>query len=199
VDAALERTDIRSDPASGIVREGLPLALVFSLAQVSSGSCTPLPGAVVDVWHCDALGVYSGVSDPGFDTSEQAFLRGYQVTDESGTARFQTIYPGWYSGRAVHIHFKIRTAPGSEEGYEFTSQLFFDEELNDAAHSQEPYAQKGMRNTLNSTDNIFSEQLVLDAQEAAEGYTANFAVALDLSDSVTGQPDGRGGGPPRRG
>ena len=63
----------------------------------------------MDIWHCNALGAYSDVSDPGFDTSGQQFLRGYQATDANGVATFSTIYPGWYSGRTVHIHFKIRT------------------------------------------------------------------------------------------
>ena len=74
------------------------------------------PGAVIDVWHCDAAGVYSDVTDPGFDTTGSDFLRGYQVTDESGRAAFTTVYPGWYQGRTVHIHFKIRTDPDQDAG-----------------------------------------------------------------------------------
>jgi protocatechuate 3,4-dioxygenase beta subunit len=115
VDNQLNRSDIRIDPSDGSVKEGAPLRLAFQVSDVSANACSPLAGAQVDVWHCDALGVYSGVSDPGFDTSGQLWLRGYQVTDESGYCEFTTIYPGWYSGRAVHIHFKIRTDPYSNQ------------------------------------------------------------------------------------
>lgn len=202
VDVGLDRSDILSDPATGIVKDGALLALTFNVSQVSNGSCSPLEGVVVDIWHCDALGVYSAVSDPGFDTSEQQFLRGYQVTDENGVSRFITIYPGWYSGRTVHIHFKIRTDPDSEQGYEFTSQLFFDEALTDQVHAQAPYASKGQRDTLNSADNIYNDLLLLAVSQTDEGYAATFDIGLDLSDTSIGQPDGfqqSGGGPSQPG
>jgi len=118
----LNRMDIRIDPTDESIKEGLPLKLVYRVSDVTGGTCAPLAGAQVDVWHCDADGVYSGVQDRSFDTTDQIWLRGYQITDEAGIATFLTIVPGWYSGRAVHIHFKIRT----EDGYEFTSQFFFD-------------------------------------------------------------------------
>lgn len=180
VDTGLDRADIRSDPATGVVKEGALLSLIFNVSQINNG-CTPLPGALVDVWHCDALGVYSGVTDRSFDTSGQQFLRGYQVTDANGLAKFVTIYPGWYPGRTVHIHFKIRTDPNAAQGYEFTSQLFFDEALSDQIHAQEPYASKGHRNTLNANDNIYSPELLLTAVPDGNGYTATFDVGLDLS------------------
>ncbi|MGH7792987.1 MAG: twin-arginine translocation pathway signal protein, partial [Thermodesulfobacteriota bacterium] len=98
VDEKLNRSDIRLDPSDGSVKEGVPLQLVFHVSQVSKGGCAPLAGAVVGVWHCDALGVYSDVVDPSFSTVGKKFLRGYQVTDANGTAQFTTIYPGWYQG-----------------------------------------------------------------------------------------------------
>src|SRR5687768_8509359 len=104
VDESLERSDIRSDPASGRAVKGTPLALAFLVSRFSKGKCEPLSGAQVDLWHCDAEGAYSDVED----AVGQKFLRGHQLTDPRGQARFVTIYPGWYSGRAVHIHFKIR-------------------------------------------------------------------------------------------
>ncbi len=111
VDERLHRTDIRSDPTNGTITPGTQLALTFHISHVRAGECRPVPDAQVDIWHCDATGVYSDVRDPGFSTVGKKFLRGYQLTDANGLARFQTIYPGWYPIRTVHIHFKIRTAP----------------------------------------------------------------------------------------
>ena len=181
VDTQLQRADIRSDPATGAVSEGALLALAFNVTQVGNNSCTPLPGAIVDVWHCDAAGVYSGVSDPGFDTSAQQFLRGYQVTDANGRAVFTTIYPGWYPGRTVHIHFKIRANAAANQAYEFTSQLFFDEALTDHVHAMAPYAARGYRNTLNSDDNIYNDLLLLNVSPGTDGYTTTFNIGLDLA------------------
>lgn len=182
VDEELNRSDLRSDPSNGTVKDGALLALTFNVSRVASGSCSPLSDAIVDVWHCDALGVYSDVSDSGFNTVGQKFLRGYQVTDADGVARFTTIYPGWYQGRAVHIHFKIRSAASASSAYEFTSQLFFDDELTDQVHAQEPYAAKGQRDTRNAADGIYGQggsQLVLDISQTSDGYAATFNVALE--------------------
>ena len=139
----------------GTVSAGLPLQLAFSVARVNGSACTAFAGALVDVWHCDALGVYSDVSDPGFQTKGKKFLRGYQVTDAKGLASFTTIYPGWYQGRTVHIHFKIRSDAGAASGLEFTSQLFFDDAVTDQVHATAPYAQKGQRTLRNDGDGIF--------------------------------------------
>jgi protocatechuate 3,4-dioxygenase beta subunit len=199
VDEMLNRSDIRIEPSDGSVKEGAQLRLVFRVSDVSANACSRLEGAQVDVWHCDALGVYSDVDDPGFDTSGQKWLRGYQLTDEFGVAEFLTIYPGWYSGRTVHIHFKIRTDPDSDTGYEFTSQLFFDEAMTDEVHSQEPYAEKGYRNTLNSDDGIFQNSdglLTLEVVEEEDGYAAIFDIGLDLSQSFSDSGASNGGGNP---
>ena len=148
VDEKLNRSDIRSDPSDGSVRQGALLALTFRVSQLTN-ACAPLGGASVDVWHCDAAGIYSDVSDPGFSTVGKKFLRGYQVTDSSGVAKFTTIYPGWYQGRAVHIHFKIRSHTGSGSAYEFTSQLFFDDNITDQVYTQAPYSARGQRTLRN--------------------------------------------------
>lgn len=201
VDGMLNRSDIRIDPTDESIKEGVLLKLIFRVSEINADACTALEGAQVDVWHCDAEGVYSGVTDPGFDTSEQLWLRGYQITDEFGVAEFVTVYPGWYSGRAVHIHFKIRLNSDTEQAYEFTSQFFFDEELTDEIHEIAPYNAKGYRNTLNETDNIFQQSeglLTLDVVENEDeeigGYVAIFEIGLDLTDTEVGASDAAGGG-----
>ncbi|MHB0876454.1 MAG: intradiol ring-cleavage dioxygenase [Anaerolineae bacterium] len=184
VDEKLERSDVRSDPASGEVRQGVPLALTFAVSQASAGACTPLAGAQVDIWHCDAEGIYSDVNDRRWNTVGQQFLRGYQLTDAGGRATFTTIYPGWYSGRTVHIHFKIRSAASSGQQYDFTSQLFFDEATTAEVYTQEPYAARGPQDTTNSRDGIFrsgGEQLLLVPTRTDGGYAATFDIALDLA------------------
>lgn len=184
VEDALERSDVRYDPADGTTKEGVPLNITFEVTEVVDGACVPLADAIVEIWHCDADGVYSGVSDPGFDTSDKMFLRGYQVTDANGVVNFTTIYPGWYSGRAVHIHFKVRSNNSAASEFEFTSQLFFDETITDEVHDTEIYNSKGYRDTLNSEDNIYAnggDQLVLDlAGDTAGGYLSVFNIALEL-------------------
>ena len=199
VDEQLNRSDIRSEPSDNSVKEGVPLTLAIGVFDVANNSCTPLTDAQVDVWHCDAQGVYSGVSDQTFDTTGQKFLRGYQLTDATGKAQFLTIYPGWYSGRTVHIHFTIRTKGSDGSDYQFTSQFFFDDTLTDQVHAQEPYASKGQRDTRNSNDNIFGgggDQLLLNLQgDNANGFTSAINIGLDLTDAEVGAADTMGGGP----
>lgn len=181
VDEMLNRSDIRVDPSDRSVRPGVPLQLTFNVSAIAAATCTPLVGALVDVWHCDHAGVYSDVTDPGFNTVGKKFLRGYQITDARGVAQFTTVYPGWYQGRAVHIHFKIRSAPSSRPGFEFTSQLYFDDALTDRVHAQQPYAVKGQRTVRNDRDGIYrrgGSQLLLALTEASGGYTGTFDIAL---------------------
>jgi len=174
VDERLHRSDIRSDPSDGSVKKGVPLQLTIRIHELRGGACAPLTGAVVDLWHCDALGVYSDVQDRSFDTRGKKFLRGYQTTDSSGAVRFITIYPGWYSGRTVHVHFKIRTNSESRRGYEFTSQIYFDDTLTDQIHMQAPYNTKGRRTVKNQQDGIFQdggEELILPVIREEDGYS----------------------------
>lgn len=177
VDEDLNRSDIRADPGTGAVKDGALLALTFRVMRVTGTACAPLEGAKVEIWHCDAAGVYSDVSDPGFDTTGQKFLRGYQVTDANGQATFTTIYPGWYSGRAVHIHFKIHDDTSGQDR-EFTSQVFFDDVFSDQVFTQAPYASMGQRDTLNNTDRIYDSQLLLVTTPASDGYAATFDIGL---------------------
>jgi len=183
VDTDLDRSDIRSDPSDGSVREGARLELAFHVSRLDAQRCDPLAGALVDVWQCDAEGVYSGVKDINdrFDTTGSRFLRGHQVTDRDGIARFTTIYPGWYRGRTVHIHFMIRTNPGGDAGEEFASQLYFDDELTDRVFETRPYASQSGQRTRNPEDGIYrsgGSQLLLDATEDEGTYRAIFDIGL---------------------
>jgi len=183
VEERLNRSDIRIDPSTGAVKSGVPLALTLHLSKMSRGACTALAGTVVDLWHCDALGMYSDVRDSRFNTVGQKFLRGYQVSDSSGMVTFQTIYPGWYTGRAVHMHFKVRTNPAGSRGFEFTSQLYFNEAITDAVHARPPYNSKGRRNTLNTADGIYRDggrELTLPLVAQGGGYAATFDIGLQI-------------------
>ena len=182
VDEKLNRSDIRTDPSNGKVSDGALLDLTIRLSKVSGASCVPLAGAVVDIWQCDAHGVYSDVSDINgkFTTVGQKFLRGHQVTGKEGEARFRTVYPGWYEGRTVHIHFKVRTNPSGSRGTEFTSQAYFNDAFSDQVFAVAPYA-KGTR-VLNEADDIFraqgGPQLILDVTRSATGYASTFEIGL---------------------
>ncbi len=177
VDEHLERPDIRVDTANGSTVKGSVLRLDWIVSGVDGSACIPLEGVLVDVWHCDALGVYSDVgSEAGHD-----FLRGYQHTDPNGKASITTIYPGWYSGRAVHIHFKIRTEATASSGFEFTSQLFFDETVNAQVFSQGVYAAKGPADVPNARDGIFGQSqgmTLLTPTKDGDGYRATFEIAI---------------------
>jgi protocatechuate 3,4-dioxygenase beta subunit len=186
IDEKLNRSDIRSDPSDGSVKLGVPLRLAFHVSRVSGTSCSPLSGAIVDIWQCDALGVYSDVRDmnAGFDTRGKKFLRGYQTTDANGVAEFLTIYPGWYEGRTVHIHFKIRNDPASRRAQEFNSQLYFDDSTTDQVYKLAPYNSKGRRSTTNDTDFIFrrgGKQLIPTLTKDSHGYAAKFEIGLQMS------------------
>jgi protocatechuate 3,4-dioxygenase beta subunit len=182
VESALERSDIRLDPLTGANAPGVPLRLAFRVSRVSGASCNPLAGARVDVWHCDATGRYSDVGGRS-QNPRGSFLRGYQRTDAAGSAQFVTIYPGWYGGRAVHVHFKIRTQAGSGRGQEFTSQLYFDDALSDRVFALAPYATHGRPSMRNADDFIFRDggrALLLDTVQEGEAYAAAFDIGLML-------------------
>jgi protocatechuate 3,4-dioxygenase beta subunit len=184
VDQRLNRPDIRVDPSDGSVTTGVPLSLTFRVSAVGSAGCNPLSRAIVDIWHCDAAGVYSAVNERGSQTAGKTFLRGYQVTDDNGSTRFTTIYPGWYPGRTVHIHFKVRANAKSGKGQELTSQLYFDDLLTDRVHAQSPYAGKGQRAIKNQQDGLFrngGRQLTLSLVEKSQGYEAIFDIGLQIA------------------
>ncbi len=174
-DADAIRSDIRED------RGGTTLRLVLRIRD--AGSCEPIPNAVVDVWHCDAAGTYSGFeaassgapAPGGGPTDDERYLRGAQVTDRDGIVEFITIYPGWYSGRTVHIHAKVHMDTTTM----LTTQLYFDEDVTAAVHEREPYATDSGRDAFNDDDPIFDEALILALSKEGDGYlgTQSFDVA----------------------
>lgn len=184
VDEDLDRSDIRADPRTGMIKAGVPLRLAFAVSRIAGAACLPLAGAQVDVWHCDAVGRYSDTGGRGGRSGGgERFLRGYQRTDSAGTARFLTIYPGWYGGRTAHVHFKIRIAANKAVTYDFTSQLYFDDALSDRVYAQPSYAAAGRRSVRNADDFIFRDggsQLLLDPVQDAQGYAATFDIGLQI-------------------
>lgn len=150
---------VRADITEG--RPGLPMVLRL---QVVSADCAPIPGARVDVWHCDADGAYSGVQG-----NSESFLRGTQMTGADGVAEFRTVFPGWYPGRVTHVHYKVFL----EAGEVLTSQVFFDDALADAVHADHPaYEDRGPQDTTLAADRI--------ARAAGTGAVAR--VELDAPD-----------------
>lgn len=184
------RSDIRSDTSNGSVEQGIPLRLVIHVYGVNDGSCVPLKGAKLDIWHANSQGIYSGVKDMG--TAENNFLRGYQVTDNNGTVEFTTIYPGWYEGRAIHIHDKVRIFNGQEKELEWTAQLYFNNSINEQVHEQTPYNCHGPVKTTNEQDMIYTgasadgliqknsgEQLMVNLTKQGASYLGTFNVVLN--------------------
>jgi len=142
--ADLERRDITEG------RPGHPLRLGL---RVVDAACVPVARAVVDVWHADAVGDYSGFVDGSHDDEAgegTTFLRGSQVANDEGIVEFATVYPGWYPGRAVHVHVKAHLDGATV----LTSQLYFPEDLTDEVHDEGPYADHGTRDTRNEDDGI---------------------------------------------
>jgi protocatechuate 3,4-dioxygenase beta subunit len=182
VDEGLNRSDITSDPSDGSVAAGTPLKLGLTVFSVEGDTCVPVSGAAVDIWHCDAEGLYSDVAANG--TAGRKFLRGYQLTDENGACQFTTVYPGWYMGRAVHIHVKVRTDPDSAEGQEVTSQFFFDDALSEQVFAAGPYVDRGSPDTTNATDMIYQDggrQMQVALTPEGEGYAGSFTLGLQMA------------------
>ncbi|HPF39553.1 MAG TPA: intradiol ring-cleavage dioxygenase [Phycisphaerae bacterium] len=168
IDVDLLRTDITEGKA------GVPLALTATI--VEANTCEPIPDVVFEIWHADAEGSYSGFQSEG--TRGETFLRGAQITDTNGKATIQTIYPGWYQGRAVHIHAKVHLSSQSV----VTTQFFFSDDLTDEVYANNaPYNQRGQRSTLNASDGIFpnDNDVVLNVESDGNGgYTASITIGV---------------------
>jgi protocatechuate 3,4-dioxygenase beta subunit len=160
-DAHAVRSDIRD------ARPGAPLDLAFRVERTAG--CAPVPNAVVDLWQCDASGMYSGFAgvgpgdggNPGARdeygdaqsaaTTQERFLRGTQATGPDGVVQFQSIYPGWYPTRTAHLHVKVHLSGTTA----LTTQLFFDDAVSDAVYAQAPYTAHPGRDTRNSRDAFY--------------------------------------------
>lgn len=209
VDEKLNRSNLVAGTSRASVINGQPLLLAFTVCKLVGSNCVPLQGAHVDVWHCDAAGIYSDEDrrpNPE-NTSKQTWLRGYQVTDASGSVNFSTIVPGWYNGRTPHIHFKVRNfSPEGKSTTEFTSQLFFHDQDTDRIYANAPYNTHGKRTQRNVDDGIFSEQeadgsiagshLTLDLKTQGKALSSAFAVVLTEASlhGAGGDRRGQGGG-----
>ena len=170
----LDGDKVRRDIREG--RPGTRLDLATTVVDVST--CKPINGALVDIWHCDAGGTYSGFAQEG--TDGKTFMRGIQRTTKSGLATFVTVYPGWYSGRTVHIHVQVSLGGNVLH----TGQLFFPEALTDAVYKRAPYRSRPGRDTRNATDSIFrngGSKSVLKIAKNGSGYVARMTMGVSRS------------------
>lgn len=208
VDELLNRSDIRLDPTDGSTQTGLLLLLsvTVSTLDTTTGVTRPLPGAMVDIWHCNAQGLYSDVS--ANNTVGRKFLRGYQLANAQGRVQFRSIYPGWYSGRSPHIHCKVRQNTGTASALELTTQFFFDEQLTQQIYADTnlPYWTHGQPDQPHSTDQVYQgsnscatgtvagDSLKLKLTRAASYASARFDILIDTSARCSSSETGQGGG-----
>lgn len=226
---------LRRDITEG--KPGVPLTL--RVALVNAKTCAPLAHAALDIWHCDALGIYSGFiasslngpggpggpgrGGPGMppppggpegfrpggmpppggmrarNVDKTRFLRGVQVTDERGLVEFSTVYPGWYNGRAIHIHTKVHL--GGHVSH--TGQLFFPPEITEDVAKLEPYKKRlGVERTTEAEDHVYNEQhgsltmlsvARIEKRSNANGFVGT--VTLGVDPEATPEPVGLGPGP----
>lgn len=168
---------VRSDIREG--RSGLSLVLTITVVNANN-ACGPVAGAQVDVWQCDAQGRYSEYSQPGYDGRGDTFLRGIQTTDASGRVTFTTVYPGWYAGRATHIHVEVTVNGRSVK----VTQIAFPENVTAAVYGSGVYASKGQNPTSNTGDNVFADSLNSElatlSGDTTNGYTATFQLGVSI-------------------
>ena len=160
-------------------KSGLPLTVTLTVVNVNN-SCAAVSGANVEIWQCDAAGHYSEYSQQGFDGSGQTFLRGIQTTDANGQVTFTTIYPGWYGGRATHIHVDVFRNGSLVK----TTQIAFPETVSSAVYASGVYAAKGQNSTSNASDNVFSDgttsELATLTGNTTSGYTATLTIGIPV-------------------
>ena len=165
-----------------IKSDRIGVALLINLTiENQSKDCSPFEGVLVDVWHCDKDGNYSeygGTSMQQTDYTTVHFLRGRQTSDANGKVSFISIFPGWYQGRAPHIHVEVLTASGSSL---LVTQIAFPETITSEVYSSTNYAAHGQADTSNTRDNVFSDSL---ANELA-ALTGNLTDGYTLSKTIT--------------
>lgn len=169
-----ENDKVRRNVREG--RPGAPLTLRATVVDVST--CKPIRGAAVDIWHCDAGGTYSGFAQEG--TEGRTFLRGIQRTNRAGLAIFDTIYPGWYDGRTVHIH--VRVYLGGDVVH--TGQLYFPDGFTDAVYRRAPYNRRPNRTVRNASDAIFrngGSRSLLKVARSGSGYLARITMGVQTA------------------
>ncbi len=168
---ALDR--IRKDITEG--KPGVPLTLKLRVVDVKK--CAPIHAAAVDIWHCDAGGLYSDESSNG--TAGQTYLRGVQLTNKKGYATIRTVYPGHYTGRATHIHLKVHIGGRAKNGtlrgghVSHTGQLFFAESANSNVYALAPYSSDTAPRTLNSLDSIYAQAGGTSSEVGLRGSAAS--------------------------
>jgi protocatechuate 3,4-dioxygenase beta subunit len=154
-------------------KRGASLALRATVVDAST--CKPIKRASVDIWHCDAGGVYSGF---GQGASNRTFLRGLQRTNVNGLAVLKTIYPGWYQGRTVHIHVKVHIGGNVVH----TGQLYFPDTLTDKVYRKAPYSARPGRTTRNANDSVYvnggKNSMVSVHADGAGGYVASITMGV---------------------
>ena len=207
------RADLRANLDGTNAQLGLPLRLALTVSQLAQGAAAPLPHAFVYLWHCNAQGVYSTEAQEA--TADQTWLRGYQIAGAHGKVQFQTLYPGWYGGRAVHIHARVRLYPNNDPTqrptHDFETQFFFDEAVTDhVMQTVSPYSRRGSPDTVNHTDHVYTGPsldgtraqgsgalTLLKLAQGKQGASASLAMVLDLTKRARpGIPPGGFGGPP---
>ncbi len=157
-------------------RSGVPLMITIKVENTNN-NCAPLVGAIVDIWHCDAKGNYSEYSgQQDGDFTGQHFLRGRQTTDANGNASFISIYPGWYPGRAPHLHLEIRSSSGQSL---LITQTAFPEAISNTVYATAGY--NGNFDTSNTSDGIFSGDL---NQSMANSVTGNTTDGYVLRETI---------------
>ncbi|RYY53960.1 MAG: intradiol ring-cleavage dioxygenase [Chitinophagaceae bacterium] len=168
--SSLVTSDIRSD------RTGVLLTVKLTINNLASG-CSALAGAIVDIWHCDKDGNYSEYGGSGMQSTNYTsvhFLRGRQLTDASGLVTFTTIYPGWYTGRAPHIHVHVYSASGTSL---LVTQIAFPTDVSDTVYtSATQYYTKGKQGTSNASDNVFSDSLASQLATVSGSVDAGYAL-----------------------
>lgn len=161
------------------ITEGLPGApLTLRLGVLDASTCKPIKGAAVDIWHASATGTYSGVE--ANSTVGRTYLRGIQRSDAQGLALFKTVYPGWYQGRAVHIHVKVHVGGNVVH----TGQLFFRDSFTDAVYKRTPYRARGARDVRNADDSIYGNggsRSLLSLRTVGKGYVGSISMGIRRS------------------